>query len=80
MSWFEYILFYYIASSSFLATFFLIIKYGKKNPKINVFIYCMTALLFGWIITPIIIIDYVVMGIVFIVDWIAIKILDWFDI
>lgn len=79
MDWFEYILFYYIASS-FLATFFLIIKYSKKNPKINVFIHCMTALLFGWIITPIIIIDYVVMGIVFIVDWIAVKILDWFDI
>ena len=80
MGWIDYILFYYFASS-FLATFFLIIiKYGKKNPKINVFIYCMTALLFGWIITPIIIIDYVVMGIVFIVDWIAIKILDWFNI
>ena len=79
MNWFEYILFYYIASS-LLTTFFLIIKYGKKNPKINVFIYCMTALLFGWIITPIIIIDYVVMGILFIVDWIAIKILNWFDI
>lgn len=80
MGWFEYILFYYIASS-FLATFFLIIiKYSKKNPKINVFIYCMTALLFGWIITPIIIIDYVFMGIVFIVGWIAVKILDWFNI
>ena len=79
MDWFEYILFYYIASS-LLTTFFLIIKYGKKNPKINVFIYCMTALLFGWIIMPIIIINYVVMGIVFIVDWIAIKILDWFNI
>lgn len=37
-------------------------------------------ILFGWIITPIIIIDYVVMGIVFIVDWIVVKILDWFDI
>ena len=79
MGWFEYILFYYF-TSSFLATFFLIIKYGKKNPKINVFIYCMTALLFGWIITPIIIIDYVFMGIVFIVGWIAVKILDWFNI
>ena len=79
MDWFEYILFYYIASS-LLTTFFLIIKHGEKISKINVPIYCMTALLFGWIITPIIIIDYVVMGIVFIVDWIAIKILDWFNI
>ena len=79
MDWFEYILFYYIASS-LLTTFFLIITHNEKNPKINVFIYCMTALLFGWIITPIIIIDYVVMGIVFIVDWIAVKILDWFNI
>lgn len=79
MDWFEYILFYYIASS-FLATFFLIIKYGKKNSKINVSIYCLTALLFGWIVMPIIIIDYVVMGIVFIVYWIAVKILDWFNI
>lgn len=79
MDWFEYILFYYIASS-LLTTFFLIIKHGEKNPKINASIYCMTALLFGWIIMPIIIINYVVMGIVFIVDWIAIKILDWFNI
>ena len=79
MDWFEYILFYYIASS-LLTTFFLIIKYGKKNPQINVFIYCMTALLFGWIITPIIIIDYVFMGIVFIVGWIIVKILDLFSI
>lgn len=79
MGWIDYILFYYFASS-FLATFFLSIKYGEKNPKINASIYCMTALLFGWIITPIIIIDYVVMGIVFIVDWIAIKILDLFNI
>ena len=79
MNWFEYILFYYIASS-LLTTFFLIIKYGKKNPKINVFIYCMTALLFGWIIMPIIPIAYVFMGMVFIVEWIAVKILDWFDI
>mgnify|MGYP003480245837 CR=1 FL=1 len=79
MGWFEYILFYYIASS-LLTTFFLIIKYGKKNPKINVFIYCMTALLFGWIITPIIIIDYVFMCIVFIVGWIVVKILDLFSI
>lgn len=74
MGWIDYILFYYFASS-FLATFFLIIKYGKKNPKIM----CL-YILFGWIITPIIIIDYVVMGIVFIVDWIVVKILDWFDI
>ena len=79
MSWFEYILFYYIASS-LLTTFFLIIKHGKKNPTINVSIYCLTALLFGWIIMPIIIVDYVFMGIVFIVEWIAVKILDWFDI
>ena len=34
MGWIDYILFYYFASS-FLATFFLIIKYGEKNPKIN---------------------------------------------
>ena len=79
MDWFEYILFYYIASS-FLATFFLIIKYGEKNSKINVPIYCMTALLFGWIIMPIIIVDYVFMGIVFIVGWIIVKILDLFNI
>ena len=79
MSWIDYILFYYLASS-FLATFFLFIKYGEKNPKINASIYCMTALLFGWVIMPIIIINYVVMGIVFVVDWIAIKILDWFNI
>ena len=79
MGWFEYILFYYIASS-LLTTFFLIIKHGEKNSKINVPIYCMTALLFGWIITPIIIIDYVFMGIVFIIGWIAVKILDWFNI
>ena len=79
MDWFEYILFYYIASS-LLTTFFLIITHGEKNSKINVPIYCMTALLFGWIITPIIIIDYVFMGIVFVVGWIAVKILDWFNI
>ena len=40
----------------------------------------MTALLFGWIIMPIILISYVFMGMVFIVEWIAVKILDWFDI
>ena len=79
MGWFEYILFYYIASS-LLTTFFLIIKHGKKNPTINVSIYCLTALLFGWLIMPIIIVDYVFMGMVFIVEWIAVKILDWFDI
>lgn len=79
MDWVEYILFYYLAST-ILAAFFLITRHGKKNPKINVPIYYMTALLFGWIIMPIIIINYVVMGIVFIVDWIAIKILDWFNI
>lgn len=79
MGWFEYILFYYIASS-LLTTFFLIIKHGKKNPTINVSIYCLTALLFGWIIMPIIIIDYVFMGIVFIVGWIIVKILDLFSI
>ena len=79
MSWFEYILFYYIASS-LLTTFFLIIKHGKKNPTINVSIYCLTALLFGWIIMPIIIVDYVFMGIVFIVGGITVKILDWFNI
>ena len=79
MSWIDYILFYYFASS-LLTTFFLIIKHGEKNPKINASIYCVTALLFGWIIMPIIIINYVVMGIVFIVGWIAIKILDWFNI
>lgn len=79
MNWFEYILFYYIASS-LLTTFFLIIKHGEKISKINVSIYCMTALLFGWIIMPIIPISYVFMGMVFIVEWIAVKILDWFDI
>ena len=79
MNWFEYILFYYIASS-LLTTFFLIIKHGEKNSKINVSIYCMTSLLFGWIIMPIIPIAYVFMGMVFIVEWIAVKILDWFDI
>lgn len=79
MDWFEYILFYYIASS-LLTTFFLIITHNEKNSKINVSIYCLTALLFGWIVMPIIIIDYVVMGIVFIVYWIAVKILDWFNI
>ena len=79
MSWFEYILFYYIASS-LLTTFFLIIKHGKKNPTINVSIYCLTALLFGWIIMPIIIVDYVFMGIVFIVGGITVKILDLFSI
>ena len=79
MSWFEYILFYYIASS-LLTTFFLIIKHGKKNPTVNVSIYCLTALLFGWFIMPIILIAYVFMGMVFIVEWIAVKILDWFDI
>ena len=79
MSWFEYILFYYIASS-LLTTFFLIIKHGKKNPTINVSIYCLTALLFGWIIMPIIIVDYVFMGIVFIVGGIVVKILDLFSI
>ena len=79
MSWFEYILFYYIASS-LLTTFFLIIKHGKKNPTINVSIYCLTALLFGWIIMPIIIVDYVFMGIVFIVGGITVKILDMFSI
>ena len=79
MDWFEYILFYYIASS-LLTTFFLIIKHGEKNSKINVPIYCMTALLFGWSIMPIILIAYVFMGMVFIVEWIAVKILDWFDI
>ena len=79
MDWFEYILFYYIASS-LLTTFFLIIKHGEKNSKINVPIYCMTALLFGWIIMPIILISYVFMGMVFIVEWIAVKILDWFNI
>ena len=40
----------------------------------------MTALLFGWFIMPIILIAYVFMGMVFIVEWIAVKILDWFDI
>lgn len=79
MGWFEYILFYYIVSSLF-TTFFLIIKHGKKNPTINVSIYCLTALLFGWIIMPIIIIDYVFMGIVLIVGWIIVKILDLFSI
>ena len=79
MDWFEYILFYYIASSLF-TTFFLIITHGEKNSKINVPIYCMTALLFGWIIMPIILISYVFMGMVFIVEWRAVKILDWFDI
>ena len=79
MSWFEYILFYYIASS-LLTTFFLIIKHGKKNPTINVSIYCLTAVLFGWIIMPIIIVDYVFMGIVFIVGGITVKILDLFSI
>lgn len=79
MDWFEYILFYYIASSLF-TTFFLIITHSEKNSKINVPIYCMTALLFGWIIMPIILISYVFMGMVFIVEWIAVKILDWFDI
>ena len=79
MSWFEYILFYYIASS-LLTTFFLIIKHGKKNPTINVSIYCLTALLFGWLIMPIIIVDYVFMGIVFIVGGITVKILDLFSI
>ena len=79
MNWFEYILFYYIASS-LLTTFFLIITHGEKNSKINVPIYCMTALLFGWFIMPIILIAYVFMGMVFIVEWIAVKILDWFDI
>lgn len=79
MDWFEYILFYYIASSLF-TTFFLIITHNEKNSKINVFIYCMTALLFGWFIMPIILIAYVFMGMVFIVEWIAVKILDWFDI
>lgn len=79
MGWFEYILFYYIASS-LLTTFFLIIKHGKKNPTINVSIYCLTALLFGWIIMPIIIVDYVFMGIVFIVGGIVVKILDLFSI
>ena len=79
MSWFEYILFYYFASSLF-TTIFLIIKHGKKNPTINVSIYCLTALLFGWIIMPIIIVDYVFMGIVFIVGWIIVKILDLFNI
>ena len=79
MDWFEYILFYYIASSLF-TTFFLIITHNEKNSKINVPIYCMTALLFGWLIMPIILISYVFMGMVFIVEWIAVKILDWFDI
>ena len=79
MDWFEYILFYYIASSLF-TTFFLIIMHSEKNSKINVPIYCMTALLFGWFIMPIILIAYVFMGMVFIVEWIAVKILDWFDI
>ena len=79
MDWFEYILFYYIASSLF-TTFFLIITHNEKNSKINVPIYCMTALLFGWIIMPIILISYVFMGMVFIVEWIAVKILDWFNI
>ena len=79
MSWFEYILFYYIASS-LLTTFFLIIKHGKKNPTINVSIYCLTALLFGWLIMPIIIVDYVFMGILFIVGGIVVKILDLFNI
>lgn len=79
MGWFEYILFYYIASS-LLTTFFLIIKHGKKNPTINVSIYCLTALLFGWLIMPIIIVDYVFMGIVFIVGGIIVKILDLFSI
>ena len=79
MGWFEYILFYYIASS-LLTTFFLIIKHGKKNPTINVSIYCLTALLFGWIIMPIIIVDYVFMGIILIVGWIIVKILDLLSI
>ena len=43
-------------------------------------IYCLTALLFGWIIMPIIIVDYVFMGIVLIVGWIIVKILDLFNI
>ena len=79
MSWFEYILFYYIASS-LLTTFFFFFFHGKKNPTINVSIYCLTALLFGWLIMPIIIVDYVFMGIVFIVGWIVVKILDLFSI
>ena len=79
MSWFEYILFYYIASS-LLTTFFLIIKHGKKNPTINVSIYCLTALLFGWVIMPLIIIDTIFMAVIFVINWIAVKILDWFNI
>ena len=79
MSWFEYILFYYIVSSLF-TTFFLIIKHGKKNPTINVSIYCLTALLFGWVIMPLIIIDTIFMAVIFVINWIAVKILDWFNI
>ena len=79
MGWVEYILFYYL-TSTILAAFFLIIRYGKKNPKINVPIYYMTALLFGWVIMPLIIIDTIFMAVIFVINWIAVKILDWFNI
>ena len=79
MDWVEYILFYYL-TSTILSAFFLITRLVKKNPKINVPIYYMTALLFGWVIMPLIIIDAIFMAVIFIINWIAVKILDWFNI
>lgn len=79
MDWVEYILFYYL-TSTILAAFFLITRHGKKNPKINVPIYYMTALLLGWVIMPLIIIDTIFMAVIFVINWIAVKILDWFNI
>lgn len=79
MNLFIYIFTYYLVTT-FMGILLLIFRYSKENPNVNVLVYCLMGAMFGWLLTPIIIIGYIFKGFVFGIGCITIKICDWFNI